>query len=64
MIENLGETSLHYLDIMENGAFVNAGVTVVSAGTLAKGWAAIQLGVRFLQLLFHLNLYASRVLLE
>ncbi|KAF8811269.1 hypothetical protein BYT27DRAFT_7134272 [Phlegmacium glaucopus] len=42
IIERLGESSLFYLDIMQDGEFVNAGVRQVSTRSQDLHWAAIQ----------------------
>lgn len=67
VIGTLGESSLHYLDIMQDGTFVNAGLRELSIRNLDEHLAAIQGEVCCIWLLFHLILhwlYASRGLLE
>ena len=45
VIETLGKSSLYYLDVMQDGAFVNAGVREVGVRNQHEHWAAIQGGV-------------------
>lgn len=46
VIETLGKSALHYLDIMQDGAFMNAGMREVSMVNQDEHWAAIQSEVR------------------
>lgn len=58
IIERLGESSLHYLDIMQDGTFVDAGTREVSIRSQDNHWTAIQREVCFTCLL-HLILVST-----